>query len=170
MYSAVPDETTERLREVVAELDSVISDIRTTIFDLQDREPVAHGARARVLELSGDAADRLGFEPRVRFEGPIDTVVDGETCGQLLAVLREALSNVIRHAGATAVDITLHATGGELILTVCDDGVGPQSAPGSGFGLRNMESRAASLLGSFEVRANQPRGTLVEWRVPVGMD
>jgi len=44
------------------------------------------------------------------------------------------------------------------------------TAPGSGFGLRNMESRAEALLGTFAVRANSPRGTLVEWQVPVGPD
>jgi signal transduction histidine kinase len=170
MYAAVPDETADRLRDVVAELDSVISDIRTTIFDLQAHEPTGHGARAGVLQLAADAADRLGFEPRVHFKGPVDTVVDRETCGQLLAVLRESLSNAIRHADAKAVEITLTAAAGELVLTVSDDGVGPHTAPGTGFGLRNMESRAAALLGSFEVRANQPRGTLVEWRVPLNLD
>ena len=170
MYPAVPDETADRLRDVVAELDSVISDIRTTIFDLQAHGPVARGTRAGVLQLAGDAADRLGFEPRVHFKGPVDTVVDRETCGQLLAVLRESLSNAIRHADASAVEITLSAAGGELVLTVCDDGVGPRSGPSSGFGLRNMESRAAALLGTCEVRSNQPRGTLVEWRVPLALD
>jgi signal transduction histidine kinase len=170
LYDAVPAEAAERLRDIVAELDSVISDIRTTIFDLQAHEVVAHGARAGVLQLTGDAADRLGFEPRVHFRGPVDTVIGHETGEQLFAVLRESLSNVIRHADATAVEVTLSADRGELVLTVGDDGVGPCSAPGSGFGLRNMESRAAALLGTFEVRANDPRGTLVEWRVPVGLD
>ena len=155
----------------MAELDSVISDIRTTIFDLQAHEVVAHGVRAGVLQLTGDAADRLGFEPRVHFRGPVDTVVDDETGEQLLAVLRESLSNVIRHADAKAVEVTLSAERGELVLTVGDDGVGPPcAAPETGSGLGNMESRAAALLGTFAVRANDPRGTLVEWRVPIGTD
>jgi len=170
LYDSVPDEAADRLRDIVAELDSVISDIRTTIFDLQAHEVVAHGARAGVLQLTGDAADRLGFEPRVHFRGPVDTVIDHETGEQLLAVLRESLSNVIRHADATAVEVTLSADRRELVLTVSDDGVGPCTAPGSGSGLRNMESRAAALLGTFAVRGNDPRGTLVEWRVPVGPD
>ena len=168
LYDSVPDDASDRLRDIVAELDSVISDIRTTIFDLQAHEVVAHGVRAGVLQLTGDAADRLGFEPRVHFRGPVDTVVDDETGEQLLAVLRESLSNVIRHADATAVEVTVSADQGELVLVVDDDGVGLCTAPGSGFGLRNMESRAEALLGTFAVRANNPRGTLVEWQVPVG--
>jgi signal transduction histidine kinase len=170
LYDSLPDEAADRLRDIVAELDSVISDIRTTIFDLQAHESVAPGARAAMLQLTGDAAERLGFEPRVHFHGPVDTVVDHDTCEQLLAVLRESLSNVIRHADATAVDVTLSADRGELVLSVGDDGVGLCAVPENGFGLRNMESRAAALLGTFEVRANHPRGTLVEWRVPVGPD
>ena len=170
LYTSVPDETAGRLRDIVAELDSVISDIRTTIFDLQAHEVVAHGARAGVLQLTGDAADRLGFEPHVHFTGPVDTLIDHETGEQLFAVLRESLSNVIRHADATCVEVMLSADSGELVLTVGDDGVGPCAAPGNGFGLRNMESRAAALMGTFSVRANSPRGTLVEWRVPVGLD
>jgi signal transduction histidine kinase len=172
MYATVSDEAAEHLRSVVAELDSVISDIRTTIFDLQAHEPLARGARAGVLKLAADAAERLGFEPRVRFDGPVDAVVDNEACEQLLAVLRESLANVIRHADATAVEVRLSAGGRDLVLIVGDNGVGPglASRRAPGHGLRNMESRAAALLGTFEVRPNDPCGTLVEWRVPVGQD
>ncbi len=170
MLPSVSDETAGRLRDVVDELDSVISDIRTTIFDLQAREPVVHGARAGVLQLTSDAAERLGFEPRVQFDGPVDTVVDPDVCGQLLAVLRESLSNVIRHADAQRLEVTVLTDGAELVLMVTDDGVGTRSALAGGFGLRNMQSRATSLGGSFEIRANEPRGTHVEWRVPVGRD
>ena len=101
MLPAVPDVSAGRLREVVAELDGVISDIRTTIFDLQTDRRCAGGLRAGVLQLTLDAGERLGFSPRVRFDGPVDTAVDREAGEQLLTVLRESLSNVIRHAGAS---------------------------------------------------------------------
>jgi signal transduction histidine kinase len=165
------------LRAVVAELDSVISDIRTTIFDLQPDTAPSDGMRASVLKLVADAGDRLGFQPRVQFDGPIDTVVDGVAGEQLLAVLRESLSNVIRHAQATSVAVEVAAYA-DLVLVVADDGVGPEPGLASrphhhadhaeGFGLRNMASRAAALGGSFDVRSLEPRGTRVEWRVPLG--
>ena len=167
LLPAVPDATAERLRDVVAELDSVISDIRTTIFDLQAEEAVSDSVRSSVLQLAADAGERLGFGPRVRFEGPVDTVIDSDTGEQLLAVLREALSNVIRHARASSVDVEL-AAGTELVLAIADDGVGPGSGRDAGFGLRNMASRATLLGGSCHVRPHTPRGTLVEWRVPLG--
>ncbi len=163
---AVPTDTGARLRDVVAELDSVISDIRTTIFDLQTHPASNDGVRASVLKLASDAGDRLGFRLRVSFEGPVDTVVDAEVGEQLLAVLRESLSNVIRHAEASSVSIELSA-GVDLALLVSDDGVGPEAGGSSGFGLHNMASRAASLGGSFEMRPGSEAGTVVEWRVPL---
>lgn len=166
LLPVVPDATAERLRDIVAELDSVISDIRTTIFDLQAGQSVSESLRSSVLQLAADADERLGFHPRVHFEGPVDTFADKDVGEQLLAVLRESLSNVIRHAQASSVDVTL-AAGAELVLVVSDDGVGPGNSRDAGFGLHNMEARAVALGGSFEMRARKPRGTLVEWRVPL---
>ena len=168
MLPAVPDVSAGRLREIVAELDGVISDIRTTIFDLQTDPSLRGGLRAGVLQLTVDAGERLGFPPRVRFDGPVDTAVDREAAEQLLTVLRESLSNVIRHAGATEVEVQVSA-GTDLVLVVADDGIGPTVIRANGFGLRNMETRAAALGGTFALRRHEPTGTLVEWRVPLAV-
>jgi len=98
---------------------------------------------------------------------PVDSVVDREVGEQLLAVLREALFNVIRHAAATSVEVEV-AAGHEVVLRVCDDGLGASSEWGEGFGLRNMASRADALGGSFALGAHDPRGTVLQWRVPLG--
>jgi signal transduction histidine kinase len=170
MVPAMPSATGERLRDVVAELDNVIADIRTTIFDLTAQESAGRGVRTDVLQLTNDAAERLGYRPHVRFNGAVDTFADREVADQFLAVLRESLSNVIRHAAATAVEVTVTADGKELVLVVADNGVGldPDAPPPSGFGLRNMGARAATLGGTCSVRPNEPQGTVVEWRVPFG--
>jgi signal transduction histidine kinase len=166
---SVDHDTSGKLRHVVAELDAVISDIRNTIFDLQSPMAASRGLRSGVLSLANDATDRLGFQARVHFDGPIDTVVDRERGDQLLAVLREALSNVIRHAHAESVDVDITA-GADLVLRVTDDGVGMGDDPAvtrPGKGLRNMEARAECLGGTCSVGSRGPRGTLVEWRVPL---
>ena len=75
---------------------------------------------------------------------------------------------MIRHAGATSIDVAL-AAGAELVLVVADDGVGPGPDGHQGFGLHNMETRAISLGGSIGLRAREPRGTVVEWRVPLSV-
>jgi signal transduction histidine kinase len=175
MLTSAPDAAAGRLREIVAELDGVISDIRTTIFDLQTDPSVRGGLRAGVLQLTVDAGERLGFPPRVRFDGPVDTAVDREAGEQLLTVLRESLSNVIRHAGASEVEVHV-SVGTDLVLLVADDGSGPtvsttsmasMASMANGFGLRNMEDRAAALGGTFTLGRHEPQGTLVEWRVPL---
>ena len=171
LLPSVPAEVADKLHDVVAELDNVINDIRTTIFDLQASESLADGLRQSVLRLAADAGERLGFQPRVRFHGPVDTVVDRGAGEQMLAVLRESLSNVIRHAGAHAVHIDVVATAGvDLALAVADDGIGlgPAEECRTGFGLTNMGARAATLGGECVVRGGDGGGTAVEWRVPLG--
>jgi signal transduction histidine kinase len=170
MVPAMPAATGDRLRDVIGELDNVIADIRTTIFDLTTQEAAGRGLRTDVLELTNDAAERLGYRPQVRFNGAVDTIAEREVADQFLAVLRESLSNVIRHADATGVGVTVTADGTELVLVVADNGVGvvPGAPPAGGFGLRNMQARAATLGGTCIVRPNDPQGTVVEWRVPFG--
>jgi signal transduction histidine kinase len=114
----------------------------------------------------------LGFRPELRVDGPVDTMVPDEVRPALLAVLREALSNVARHAEAGEVSIVVTAGRGELTLTVRDDGrgytKGEQSATrGNGDGVRNMRARANELGGVCMLARAEPGGTLLTWRVPI---
>ena len=122
---------------------------------------------ARVLALSREAAGALGFEPRCFFDGPVDSALQDELAAELLATLREALSNVSRHAKATNVEVELIVTDQMVVLRVIDDGNGPpaQDTP-RGHGLRNMEARAAHFGGRFELTAATPKGSVLEWQVP----
>jgi signal transduction histidine kinase len=162
-----------RLDEAISELDHIITSIRKTIFGLHQPARPAHqggdvtaGLRTQVTALAVEAGEQLGFAPRVRFDGPVDTTITADIAGQMLAVLRESLSNVLRHAQAAAVDVTV-AAGRELILTVADDGVGPPAAPGTGNGLRNLAARAEALGGHSGIRPRTPRGTIIEWCIPL---
>ena len=164
-----PDrELRSRLEEAVADLDDTIRQVRTAIFALEPPPAARSGVRARVLALSAEAARALGFEPAVRFAGPIDNAVADSVASELLASLREALSNVARHADARAVDVEL-SVGDDVHLTVTDDGVGMR--PGghhTGSGLLNMATRAELLGGSFSLVARPGGGTELTWRVPLG--
>ena len=87
---------------------------------------------------------------------------------EALVTLREALSNVARHARATRTEITLAASGDGLLLTVIDDGIGPApSTPQMGRGLANMAERAEALGGTFRLVTGPEGGTRLEWRVPL---
>lgn len=158
-----------RLDGYVRDLDATISAIRTTIFDLH-RTPEEHGSvRAGVLDVVNAEVAALGFEPRVRFEGPIDALVPARISEQVQAVLGEALSNAARHAHASAVDVHLVADPGQVMLRVTDDGRGisPEAAQRRS-GLANMEKRAVLLRGTCTVGPGpERRGTRVDWRVPL---
>ena len=157
-------EVSDRILQAVDDLDLTVKHIRTAIFGLEASRRGNDGLRQRVLSLARESAGALGFEPHILFDGPLDTVAE-DCASELLAVLREALTNVARHAGAGRVDVELIADG-DLVLRVIDDGRGLGARRPGGKGLANMEARAARLGGSVLIKPGVESGSLVEWRVP----
>jgi signal transduction histidine kinase len=101
----------------------------------------------------------------VVFDGLVDMVPDN-IATEVLAVLREALTNVARHAQASRVDVEVMANG-EVILRVMDDGRGlPDERRAGGRGMGNMEARASHLGGTMVAAPGPSSGTAIEWRVP----
>jgi signal transduction histidine kinase len=157
-----------RIGGAVDDLDVTIKEIRTAIFDLEQSSAGPDGLRARLLAVAREAATSLGFEPRVLFDGPIDSGVDAGVGDELVATLREALSNVARHARATRVDVEVEV-GADVSLRVSDNGIGPPAdGVPTGMGLRNMGDRAAMLGGTLQLCPRAAGGTLLEWRAPRG--
>ncbi|MGH3344968.1 MAG: GAF domain-containing protein [Carbonactinosporaceae bacterium] len=159
-------EALSRVMRAVDSLDQTIKEIRSTVFALQspDAERPA-GLRARVLDAVQEAEPALGFAPVVRLEGLIDTQVPPWIGEQLLAVVREALSNVARHARAGHVEVLIEAHDA-VLLRVQDDGCGV-SPEGRRSGLRNLAERARALGGELYAGPAPEGGTLVEWQVPL---
>ncbi|MEA2844551.1 MAG: hypothetical protein QOJ69_2222 [Actinomycetota bacterium] len=160
-------ELADRIAQSVDDLDLTVKQIRTAIFGLEASRRNAGGLRHRVLSLTLEAAGPLGFDPRVLFDGLVDTVAD-DVANELLAVLREALANVARHARATRVDVAVGAgPAGDVVLRITDDGHGwPDQPREGGHGLLNMTARATQLGGTMTATHGQPSGTVIEWRVP----
>ena len=132
----------DRIRAtVVDELDTTIREIRTTIFTLAPPAPVSSGLRAQVLELVASSARSLGFEPAIRFRGPVDSATGDVEAAHVVAVVREALTNVARHADARSARVEVAVEGGDLQVSIVDDGVGiPAGSRQSG--LANLRHRA----------------------------
>lgn len=166
----VPDAAAERVSRAVDELDETIKEIRQTIFALH--EPVdgpTSSARGRVLREIAQSAALLGFEPAVRFTGPVDSMVDAEVIEHLVAALREALTNAARHARAERVEVIVQIESGDVVLVVADDGVGiAEEGVGRRSGVANIGSRAEELGGSCRLeRVSADGGTRLVWRVPL---
>jgi PAS domain S-box-containing protein len=160
--------TTERLLTAIDEIDGTIRDIRTSIFSLHARRMPTAGVRDDVLATAREAGRALGFEPRVVFNGPVDSATSDVVREQLVPTVREALSNVVKHASASHVSVTITASDDELIVEIVDDGVGlPASGIHGGRGIGNMTERAKALGGRCELRPHAPVGSVFEWRVPL---
>jgi signal transduction histidine kinase len=161
---AVRPEVRERIDSVVNDLDTTIRDIRGAIFEL--RSPAMSDVRTHIRELVAEARDTLGFRPELALDGPVGTGLPEPVAAGLLAVLREALSNVARHAQADAAQVRVVLADGRLALTVVDDGVGIGEVTRAS-GLDNMRQRAEELGGSLTIEATEPHGTTLTWTVPV---
>ncbi|GEB59754.1 GAF domain-containing sensor histidine kinase [Streptomyces gardneri] len=166
----------EGVGKAVDELDVTIQEIRTAIFALQQGPAEApSGLRTRVLREINMAAVPLGFKPAHRFLGVIDSAVGELTGKNLIAALREALSNAFRHAEASRIEVVLDATvtlpdgSAGVRLSVADDGVGlPEGGRRSG--LRNLARRAESLGGASWCGpglGEDGGGTTVVWEAPL---
>ena len=157
-----------RIAEAIDKLDETIRQLRKAIFDIEltiNKE----GIHPKVLDLAHELKPVLGLNPQVSIIGPVDRVVTGALADNVLAVLREALTNVGRHADASKAVITLTA-GDELRLVVADDGQGIGAGNGDGtggLGLKNMRQRAERLGGGMEIGTSREGGTRLTWHVPL---
>ena len=167
LQGAVPrarnPEVQQRLVDTIDELQNVIGEIRTTIFDLHGGAAGSTRLRQRIDEAVAGFADS-GLRTTVQFVGPL-SVVDAALADHAEAVVREAVSNAVRHAGATALTITVRVED-DVSIEVADDGCGiPADVTASG--LNNLRSRAGQAGGEFTVAAGPSGGTVLRWSAPL---
>jgi len=163
-----PGRAANLVGETIRNLDETINQIRTTVFQLHepvDAEPV--GVRARLLHTVSELTPALGFNPSLRFRGVLEDTLDVALVADLVAVVREALSNVARHAGARSAEIDVLAGAGKLTVTVADDGVGISGGTIRSSGLANLRERAQRHGGACALGAREPKGTVLTWSVPL---
>lgn len=154
-----------RLDDAVDAIDEAIHDIRSSIFQLSQGGPLRDSVRAGLFDLAAEAERLLGFMPRVHVDGPIDARLDGELGTEVLGVVREMVSNAVRHAQATELLITVGVDGDRVRASVVDDGVGPPDldGPRAGRGLANLAERAQRRDGTFSLQARPEGGTAAVW-------
>lgn len=154
------DRIQQALAEGVALKRRVIEELRPTLLD-------AMGLVAALRWQLRESCGRAGLEctealpeeePRLRPEAAI----------ALFRVAQEAMTNTVKHAGATAVELHLDVGGDELEMVIRDNGQGLDGRQGRGHGLASMRHRVRSLGGSFAVRRPASgRGTEIQVRVPM---
>ena len=161
-------EVADRVRNAVDAMDDTIRDIRATIFALQSRgRASAPRLRAEIVALADEMAGMLGFAPALRLGSGLDSRASGKLSEQVIAVLREALSNTARHASATRVDVTVDTDdAGVLTVLVRDNGRGIGETSRRS-GLANLANRAEQLGGKLRASPADGGGTELVWKVPV---
>jgi len=148
-----------RLNEAVDELDAAIKDIRHTIFELH-RESPTRELPEEIADLVRAATEPLGFAPALTIDGPLDAL-PADLEADVVAVVREGLANVARHARASSVSVQV-TSGDALLVEVADDGIGLGSNAVES-GLDNLRQRAEAHGGSLTLRRRTPRGTSLVW-------
>ncbi|GAA1469122.1 GAF domain-containing protein [Microbacterium thalassium] len=164
MTSAEP--AAAALTEQVDALDDAIKEIRTIIYALSHSPGSSRGTRDRLLSVTSETLASLPSAPRLRFSGPIDSLVTADLADDLAAVLRECLANIVKHADARVVDASLAVADERVTLTVRDDGRGIPADAGRR-GLANLAERARLRGGECLIESTADAGTTVTWTVPL---
>ncbi len=162
-----PGPSSDRLTDQVHEIDATIRQIRTTIFGLHATDGRQVGARARIMKVVAGATAALRGPPEVTFRGPLDLLVSPALCDDVVAVVREGLTNAGRHARAQRVELFVSADPEKVEIELLDDGTGFVEGVKLS-GLSNLRVRAEALGGAFAHSARPTGGTRLLWTAPLG--
>lgn len=160
-----PGSTADRLDQVIAHVDESIAQIRTAIFALSPKSRDGHATiRHRIIDLVGELGTALAQKPWVAFQGPVDLVIVDDLAEDVLAVVRESLTNVAKHASATKVSFVVAIKDSTVEIEVQNDGARSLNTRHSG--LSNMQERARKHGGDATFGTKDGVATF-RWRVPV---
>jgi signal transduction histidine kinase len=155
-------EAADRLCRIVDELDGTMAEIRAAIFELHQEDGPRSAVRSQLADVVRQVTEGHDLQRDVRFRGQVDDL-PREIVPDLVAVVRELVTNVVRHAGACRVTVTV-GSADEVTVAVADDGTGlPEVTARSG--LANLADRAERRGGRLTTFAG-PSGTQVCWAVP----
>lgn len=160
---AQSSEVQQRLTATVDDLQAVIQEIRTAIFDLHGSQAGTTRLRQRLDEVIAQFSD-APIHTSTRFVGPL-SVVDATLADHAEAVLREAISNAVRHSGATELAVLVEVAD-DLSVEVSDNGCGI-AAEVTESGLGNLRARALDAGGQFTITDRPGGGTVLRWAAPL---
>ncbi len=157
-----------RLTRTIDELQSTITEIRTAIFHLQSASGGVASFRERIQATVAELTEHCDLITTMRLRGPL-SVVSTDLADHAYAVVAEAISNAVRHSGASALTVEVTAAD-ELVVSVIDNGRGIPADNQRHSGLENMSCRAHQLGGTCEIFTPASGGTHVRWTVPLDLE
>ncbi|MBF4609412.1 GAF domain-containing protein [Curtobacterium sp. VKM Ac-1393] len=164
---AVPAALRQDVGDQIDAIDAAIAEIRTAVFALGTRgNDERQSIRHRVLDVVSEVGRLLTGPVSVTFVGAVDVMVPTELGDDIVAVVRESLTNVGRHARAASTELQIAIDNEHLTVRVDDDGRGIQRR-GRASGTANLAARAAARGGRYVLDARPGGGTSMSWRVPL---
>jgi signal transduction histidine kinase len=158
-------EVVDRLNRTLDDLQTIIEEIRTTIFQLKSPSESDGSFRHRIQRVVTDLTENRDIVTTVRMHGPT-TAIGGELAEHAEAVTAEAVSNAVRHSGASRVTVEV-SVADMLTLDVIDNGCGMPVDNPRRSGLANMLYRAEQVGGRCEISNPPEGGTRVHWIAPL---
>jgi len=158
-------EVTDRLNRTLDDLQTIIEEIRTSIFQLKTPLEPGGGFRHRIQRLVADLTEDRDIATTVRMHGPT-TAIGGELAEHAEAVTAEAVSNAVRHSGASRLTVEV-SVADMLTLDIIDNGCGMTVDNPRRSGLANMSYRAEQVGGRCEISSPPEGGTRVHWTAPL---
>jgi signal transduction histidine kinase len=158
-------EVAARLNRTVDDLQATIDDIRKTIFQLQSPPGPDDQFRRRIQDAVADLTEDRGIATTVRLSGLMSTV-DAEIAEHAEAVTMEAVSNAVRHSGASLLTVEVTVVDG-FTIEITDNGRGIPADNQRRSGLANLQWRAEQVGGSCQVTSPPDGGTTVRWTAPL---
>lgn len=164
-----PDLAATRIDQSIAELDNVVRDVRSYIFELRPKLVEEHGIAQAVFGLVRDFEVNTLAHTTLRLDDEACSSMSEDQQIHVVQIVREVLSNIARHAQASEVEVACHLQNDSVVLDISDNGAGfdPDSIE-RGHGLRNMEERARKLGGTLEILPRDGKGTRHTLHIPKG--
>ncbi len=163
----VKADVADELRDAATRLDETITSLRRFIFDLRPPVWAQRRIREELADLAASLAEPHDVLVEVLFRGEVDDLPD-RLVDEVLPIVRESLSNALRHAEASHVSVMVNRRADHLIVRTIDDGSGFDiDAATHGLGLENLRTRASGLGGYIEIVSADGQGTTVEVSLPL---
>jgi len=159
----IADNLIVTLDQAIGQLNYVMGEVRNFIMGLESHlmqgGDISTALRTMVQTMCGSSSATC----RVRIDDEVGQYISTESALHLINIVREGLSNAVRHSRATRITVSLGQLIGSIRLTIIDNGIGfnPKSVQGVGHGLENMAARAQKVGGLFAVRSEPGKGTRI---------
>ena len=157
----------DRIQQFVSEIDRVIGDVRSYIFGLRPSVLTAGNLTNTLEQLAHEVEERTGVTVIAEVDASLEDALADESA-QIVHIVREALSNMGRHSGATTCRVSVLRDAASAVIQIDDDGRGFDAASASrGMGMGNLMERAEAIGGHLEIESKPGSGTTISVRVPL---